>query len=785
MRSETFWAWYEEEARPKLATRRDTFAKMFEHLDGIDRPVTIFETGCIEEPDNWAGNGCSTILFGRYIAERGDGSRLFSVELIASKCEAAKAVVPNATMICGDSVQVLRDAMRSGMTIDLLYLDASHQYWDDPLPSAIHHHAELMAAMPAIQRETMVVVDDSPARVENDVPRIDIIGKGKLVAEHMMLCGAELAFCQYQAGWTNVTSLPAKRGDADIAALVERARRHVETNNPVAAESLYRLILGLCTPPKSGQTRVAYGEACAFYAQIALGRQRLGGAADWLREALSVDPLGTDYRIDLVKRCFIPMGNLRTARTDAERATKISPDHPGAWKILGNVHHELGNARDAIEAYDKQIALLPGDADALLDRATIALDVEDYAKVRDCCALVMGAESERTPDATHCLAMVAYREHRHEDAIALFDQAIAGGCRDPGAAAWNKSLALHSIGRYIEGWAAHEEREHTRQNPALYLPMTRFTLPRWKGQPPAIERSTDIRAPQGPAVIHVHAEAGSGDNLSLCRYLRPMVQLGYRVRYEAMDDMVDLIRGSFPEVEVMPRAADYPGALGVKPFDYHCPIGSLPAVMKTDIDTIPWDGPYLKADPILTDRMRAQLARRADASGPKVGFCWSSGIRPGVWMTEYGRRKSAAFEDIMPLADVIQGELDGLAVALQVGPEREENGGYILDLLASPKPSWSETAALIANLDLVITVDTAVAHLAGGMGKPTWLMCQRDACSWHFMCWRPGAPWNDRSPWYPTMRVFRQHAFDQPRFWDDVVADMATALKAEFSRAAA
>jgi ADP-heptose:LPS heptosyltransferase len=95
-----------------------------------------------------------------------------------------------------------------------------------------------------------------------------------------------------------------------------------------------------------------------------------------------------------------------------------------------------------------------------------------------------------------------------------------------------------------------------------------------------------------------------------------------------------------------------------------------------------------------------------------------------------------------------------------------------------------DTAALIECLDLVITVDTAVAHLAGAMGKPVWVICQRDASSWHFMCWRPRAPWNERSPWYPTARIFRQHEFNRPHFWDDVIEDVSNALREGISVAA-
>lgn len=770
MHNEKFWKWYDEYADPKLETRKETFRKIFEHLDKFDRPVIIIETGCVESDENWDGNGSSTILYTRYVDDRNDGSKVFSVDILPERVEIARKIAggPNTTIVRDDSVAALEKWAEEGIKLDLLYLDASHLYWDNPLPSAIHHHRELMAAMPMISTESMVVVDDTPARVETDIPRIDLIGKGKLVAEHMMLCGADLKFCVWQTGWTNVVPLPVNRGDQEIDVLVYRARKKVEENNAVAAEQIYRLVLGLCTPPRTGLMRVAYGEACAFYARAFLNRRKISSAAEWFKEALLVDPLGTDYRLDMILLCLIPLGNLRVALQEAKIAVQVSPEYGRAWKMLGGVHHEMDNAQGCLDAYEKRLTIEPDDPDAILDRALIALDMADYDKVREMCGKVMAIEgNDRIPDAIHCLAMVAYREHRQEEAIALYQEAIDKGCRDSHLAYWNMSLSLSSIGRYKEGWIADAHRSDTRVNPALYLPMRRFHLPLWTGQPPIKEDGT-------AALIHVHGEAGAGDNLVIARYLSILTSKGYRVRYECPDDMVGLMRDSFPDVEVVGRAADYPGALGISPFDYHCPIGRLPAVLGTDIDTVPWGGPYLFADDDLTAEYRDKMDLKRPDRNISVGFCWSSGIREGVWIRKYGLRKSMHYDELASIVDAVWLDLIGLPVSLQVGPERSQHDGRIADILPD-RPTWSDTAALVQNLDLIITVDTAVAHLAGAMGKQVWVLCPKDAASWHFMCWRPGASWNERSPWYPTARVFRQHQFE-PCFWDDVVEDVKKAL---------
>jgi len=783
-RNEAFWNWFDPEARPKLAARAGTFAKIFEYLDRFDRPVRIVETGCARRDpsldESWRGDGCSTILFDRYVRSR-PGCDLISIDIDQRAVDACAVAAPNAQVYCGNGAMLLGDLAAGrmrGQEIDLLYLDSMDFVRDDPLPSAIHHHAELMAAMPLIGPRTLVVVDDAPATIDGS-QAVEIGGKGFLVARHMLLCGADLAFCSYQTGWTRVG--PVRTVDEmDLQAMVERARAKVEANDLTSSEQLYKLILGLTMPPRTEQARVARGEACAFYAKLALARQRLGAAADWLEEALGANPLATDYRLDLVTKCFLPMGNLKGALLEAERATRIAPDYPVAWHVLGGVRQAVGDANGCLAAYDRQLELVPEDPNALLDRAMIALHTADYDAVRRLCNKIPEG-SERAADAVHCMAMVAYREHRHEDAIVHYQNAIGLGCRDAPTAHWNMSLAMLSIGDYARGWTEQEWRAEARSNPALSLSTNRFTPPRWKGEPPTIyvpgDSGTELLDRQ--AIIHVHYEAGAEDNLCLVRFLPILASMGFNVRYECAPEMADLIRRSMPMVEVVPKAADYPGTLGIEPFDYHIPICSIPAVLGVEVSTVPQSVPYLRADPELVrhiaTKRRDVLGDASVARGLRIGFCWSSGIRDGIWMREYGMRKSMHFDAILALIRVVS-EIGGSSFSLQVGPERDQHGGYILDYLPR-QPTWAETAALIEYLDAVVTVDAAVAHLAGAMGKRVLLMCQRDGCTWHFMCWRPGAPWNEASPWYPTMKVFRQREYDSPHQWEDVLAAVADELR--------
>jgi hypothetical protein len=543
----------------------------------------------------------------------------------------------------------------------------------------------------------------------------------------------------------------------DLRIMVENARRQVEAGNAHSAEVFYHRILEESSPPNSGIKRVARGEACIFFAQKALKKKRLGEAGDWYRQAIMSDPYAVDYRVDLCLKALLPMGFCEVAKREASRAVKIAPDAPHAWRALGAIEHELGNAEASVEAYDRQLELIPDEPNAILDRVTIAIDTGEYDLTKKLLEPVL--KTDRAADAWHCLGMVAYRQGHHEDAIAAYDKAIELGCHDKALARWNKSLAMHSIGLYKEGWVEHEQRGYQKTNSSMAVTMRRFTLPQWKDQP-------------APASIHVHHEQGMGDSLCLARYLPMLVERGYDVRFEAPDQMVSLLQHSMPEVKIMPKAVDYPGAIGIPIFDYHIPTISLPYAFGTDIDTVPWNGPYLKPDPELVEQYKALLyLAQPTGAQRKIGLVWSSGIRvTGIWIKEYGRRKSMRFDTLLPIIEAT----NDLFVSLQVGEERLERRDPVIDLLPD-KPTWMDTAALIANLDLVITVDTAVAHLAGAMGKPVWVMMHTEG-SWHWMTKRTD------SPWYPTAKLYRQ---DKAHDWDNVIARVAGDLTASVAWKAA
>lgn len=211
-----FWEFFNLEAAPKLGIREQTFRKIFEMLDEKSGPLTMVETGCARAPDNWAGDGQSTVMFDRYINLRDGDSSFHSVDLSPAAVSYAENSVSKRSRIhLGDSVEFLQGfgtkLRQENRIIDFLYLDSFDLDWNYWFPSAAHHLKELCAVMRVINKNFLVVVDDCPLAanlVPNSTNSFSFIqkpkvgGKGRLVAEYAESVGAKLEFAGYQAGWT-------------------------------------------------------------------------------------------------------------------------------------------------------------------------------------------------------------------------------------------------------------------------------------------------------------------------------------------------------------------------------------------------------------------------------------------------------------------------------------------------------------------------------------------------------------------------------------------------------
>ena len=245
-------------------------------------------------------------------------------------------------------------------------------------------------------------------------------------------------------------------------------------------------------------------------------------------------------------------------------------------------------------------------------------------------------------------------------------------------------------------------------------------------------------------------------------YVTPplVAERGARVVLQVQAPLVSLVRRSMPEVaNVSARGEALPA------YDLQCPMVSLPHAFGTTLQTVPAGVPYLHPDPATAAQWRARLDASRTTPGLLVGLVWAGASRPDMPQAmAMDRRRSMTLAHFAPFASVPNIRF----VSLQLGtsPERTPLGMAILDPMASMK-SFDDTAALVANLDLVITVDTSVAHLAGALGRPVWVLSRHDAC-WR---WLAG---EQSSPWYPQLRFYRQPG---PGDWASVILEVTDDLK--------
>jgi tetratricopeptide (TPR) repeat protein len=428
------------------------------------------------------------------------------------------------------------------------------------------------------------------------------------------------------------------------------------------------------------------------------------------------------------------LGRLEEALASYDRALAARPVYAEALSNRGNVLKALRRFDDALASYDAALRLRPDYPEALSNRAVTlqALDRLDEALASCDRALALRADSI---EALTNRASVLQELRRFDEALASYDRvaAIAPDCAE---AQMNRALLLLLTGDFAKGWPAYEWR---RKLP-IWIERG-FAQPEWSGEDIAGKR------------LLLHAEQGFGDTIQFARYAALAAMRGADVVLEVQPPLEPLLGGLFG-VEVVAAGRDR-----LPPFDLHCPLLSLPHLFAATPTTIPGGVPYVVAP---ADRIAA-WARRLPADGLRVGLAWSGhpdNIRD--------HERSIPFARLAPLIGVPGIRFVGLQKDIRAADADDfRRCGGVIDLRAELR-DFADTAAVIAQLDLVITVDTAVAHLAGAMGKPLWVLLPRV----------PDFRWlldRTTSPWYPRARLFRKSQADT---WDSVIAGVATELAA-------
>lgn len=473
---------------------------------------------------------------------------------------------------------------------------------------------------------------------------------------------------------------------------------------------------------------------------------RLTDAVLAYRQAVALNPAYAEAHNNL-GLALGRLGRSEDAVASYRRAIAARPNYPEARNNLVRALIDAGGVSEATDDLRADIAQRPNDASALNSLGLVLMRSAQWAEAAATFRRAIALAPE-TPEIHNNLGLALAALGRPEDAIAAYRQAIALRPDLP-EAHMGLALRLLSLGRFAEGFEEYRWRWKLGI-PGLRLPP--LSCPLWEGE-----------ALSGKTIL-VHCEQGYGDCIQFVRYLRPLAAMAGRVVVVAMRPLVRLFQ-SIPGIEVLSDVVR-----DDRRYDYHSPLLCLPRVFGTTLETIPADAPYLTPDPAQTARFATLLAGHAGAL--KIGVVWAGAARDeNPTLKAIDRRRSLSLDQLAPLAGV-----PGLRfVSLQKGPaaglaSHPPAGMDLVDLTADID-DFADTAALIANLDLVISVDTSVVHLAGALNKPVWVLSRFDGC-WRWFADR------DDSPWYPTARIFRQRA---PGAWDETIQRVAAALH-DFSR---
>ncbi|ALJ36802.1 tetratricopeptide repeat protein [Azospirillum brasilense] len=453
---------------------------------------------------------------------------------------------------------------------------------------------------------------------------------------------------------------------------------------------------------------------------------RLAEAAQDYRVVLDVEPAQPDA-LHLLGVTEAQRGAHAAAAALIARSLRLNPDAAAPWANLGGALRSLGAAERADAALTRALALDPALADALTNLGSVRHSLADYPA-----ALAWLGRAERLrpghPDTALNRGIVLRDARRFAESDACLDALIAAR---PNHIDAHLARAVSRLvrGDLRAGWDEFEWRPR------------RLPAPPWAGEPLDGQR------------ILLHAEQGFGDTIQFARYAPLVVRAGGRVILDVHPLQFRLLRSLGPEIQVLVRGP------APAPHDLHCPLMSLPRAFGTDPASIPCPPAYLFAEADEVARWGRRIAEvdTGTGSGPRVGLVWA-----GNPNHRNDRNRSIPVERLPPLLDT-----PGLRLfSLQTGDAKAARPAALPDLTAGVR-DFADSAAILANLDLVIAVDTATIHLAGALGVPAWLLLPY-APDWRWLLDRAD------SPWYPSLRLFRQ---PRPGDWDSVLRAVATELE--------
>lgn len=444
-------------------------------------------------------------------------------------------------------------------------------------------------------------------------------------------------------------------------------------------------------------------------------------------------------------RVLMEMTQWRAALVQLDRALALSTTEPRYHLSRGDTLQALGSLVEASESYRKALELNPNDCDAMINLGNSLHrqgDLSDalywYGRALEVDRLSIKAMN----NIGKTLQDIGDLQRAKE----WYDKALAIDA-NYAEARFNKAAALLTEGDYLNGWREYEWR--FRRNSARRVYPHRLEGERWNGTPFAGKR------------LLVHCEQGLGDVIQFCRYLLAVKALGGTLILEVHKPLLPLLQGMAAVDKVIHFDPKTPPAVD---YDYHIPLMSLPFLLGTTLDSVPKPIPYLQPSEAALSRWQQQsdICR-----SPEVGIVWAGSA------TDPNR--SCPLEVVKELCTSAKGiRFISLQKELPEGISAEILAAEGITHWGDRLSDFNETAAAISHLDLVISIDTAAAHLAGAMGKPLWLLLPH-ASDWRWLQKR------DDSPWYPTARLFRQHSKGD---WKGLLSNLIEALKRQFPSSA-
>ena len=432
-------------------------------------------------------------------------------------------------------------------------------------------------------------------------------------------------------------------------------------------------------------------------------------------------------------------GDPKGATDRISKAISIEPDQAVYHHVLGTLLRQQGHVRPAQERLEEALRLGPEDAITHFDLGDIFMDQGDISRAGH----HLDAAIRLQPDFESAwinrgLCYKAGKQLR--EALQCFQKVVA---INPQNAAGNVNLGVTYLllGQYREGWRYYEWRFQLQPDSGGELGVPARVM-RWTG--------SDLKG----KTLLVLAEQGFGDSLQFIRFLEPLKAAGARILLTCPSPLIPLFN-ALPTIDSLSRIFRFD-----EPVHYYVPLLSIPGILDTTLHTIPASIPYLYPDPELSKIWHARLQHFANR---RVGLVWEG--KP-LHRNDPLRRRSCTLADLSPLAQLPGISLFSLQKEQPETPLQKPPPGMKITPLGHLLTDFAQTAAALDNLDLLITIDTAIAHLAGAMGKPVWLL----------LPYAPDWRWSldqDTTPWYGNMRLFRQTL---PERWHEPVGKMVTEL---------